>query len=111
MRRTLKEPLNAIARKLMHERGIPWKQALELAAREMKCGARTMAGTPCQRKALWPKRRCSKHGGCSTGPTTPEGKALSLAALARGRARWAQIRAARKQAAHQAQTMGENSDA
>jgi hypothetical protein len=39
----------------------------------------------------WPERgqkRCRFHGGRSTGPTTPEGKARTAAALKAGRARW-----------------------
>ena len=39
----------------------------------------------------WPvrgKKRCRFHGGYSTGPTTPEGKARTIAALQAGRARW-----------------------
>ena len=33
-------------------------------------------------------KRCRLHGGLSTGPTTPEGKARTIAALKAGRARW-----------------------
>ena len=39
----------------------------------------------------WPIRgskRCRFHGGHSTGPTTPEGMARTLAAMKAGRARW-----------------------
>jgi hypothetical protein len=39
------------------------------------CGARTRAGTPCKMKAIYENGRCKLHGGLSTGPTTPEGKA------------------------------------
>ena len=39
------------------------------------CGARTRKGTPCQARALPGKKRCKYHGGGSTGPRTPEGKA------------------------------------
>lgn len=41
----------------------------------LTCGAKTMAGTPCKRKDLYASGRCPLHGGLSTGPTTPEGKA------------------------------------
>ncbi len=43
--------------------------------RGMTCGAKTRAGTPCKRKDLYLNGRCRLHGGLSTGPTTPEGKA------------------------------------
>lgn len=45
------------------------------------CGARTGKGHPCRAKAEPGKRRCKWHGGCSTGPRTPEGKARALANL------------------------------
>lgn len=38
-----------------------------------RCGARTQAGTPCQRPAYARNGRCHGHGGASTGPRTPEG--------------------------------------
>lgn len=55
------------------------------------CGARTRKGTPCQRKFLLKGNRCPNHGGCSTGPRTPEGKQRIAEA---NRRRWA----ARRQA-------------
>ena len=55
--------------------------------RKKLCGARTRRGTPCQRKAL-ANGRCPNHGGLSTGPRTPEGKARALAALQQGWQRW-----------------------
>lgn len=39
------------------------------------CGARTRAGSPCKAKAIPGCKRCRWHGGLSTGPRTPEGKA------------------------------------
>lgn len=39
----------------------------------------------------WPvrgKKRCRFHGGYSTGPTSPDGMARTLAAMKAGRARW-----------------------
>ncbi len=51
------------------------------------CGARTRKGTACQAKAL-ANGRCRNHGGLSTGPRTPEGRARSLAALRRGNKSW-----------------------
>ena len=41
------------------------------------CGARTRQGRPCVRRAAPGKCRCPNHGGSSTGPKTPEGKARS----------------------------------
>ena len=40
------------------------------------CGARRRRdGRPCTALSVPGKRRCKWHGGCSTGPRTPEGKA------------------------------------
>jgi len=36
--------------------------------RDLTCGARTRAGTPCKRKDLYTSGRCRLHGGLSTGP-------------------------------------------
>ena len=48
---------------------------------KVQCGARTIStGNPCRAKAL-ANGRCKNHGGMSTGPRTPEGKATSLANL------------------------------
>ena len=35
-----------------------------------RCGAKTQAGTPCQRPAYARNGRCHGHGGSSTGPRT-----------------------------------------
>jgi hypothetical protein len=45
------------------------------------CGARNRQGRPCQCKKLLGGRKCKFHGGMSTGPRTPEGKARSAANL------------------------------
>ena len=45
-----------------------------------RCGARTKAGTPCQRAAVKRTGRCTRHGGKSTGPRTVEGRARIAAA-------------------------------
>lgn len=37
-----------------------------------RCGAKTRRGTPCRAPAM-ANGRCRMHGGCSTGPRTPEG--------------------------------------
>jgi DNA-binding XRE family transcriptional regulator len=39
------------------------------------CGAKTRKGMPCRAKSEPGRRRCKFHGGMSTGPKTPEGKA------------------------------------
>ncbi len=60
------------------------------------CGAKTRKDTPCQAKAL-ANGRCRNHGGLSTGPRTPEGRARSLAALRGGNKAW-RIRAGKSEA-------------
>lgn len=40
-----------------------------------RCGARCRDGHPCCRRALVGRTRCRTHGGLSTGPKTPEGRA------------------------------------
>ena len=45
-----------------------------------RCLAKTRRSTPCQKAALKGKTRCRLHGGRSTGPRTPEGKARAIAA-------------------------------
>ena len=46
-----------------------------------RCGAYARStGNPCKAKAL-ANGRCKNHGGLSTGPKTPEGKAKALANL------------------------------
>ena len=45
-----------------------------------RCLAKTRQGTPCQNPAIKGPGRCKLHGGKSTGPRTPEGKARSIAA-------------------------------
>ncbi|MDD2728683.1 HGGxSTG domain-containing protein [Malikia sp.] len=43
--------------------------------RGLACGAKTRAGTPCKLTGIYSNGRCKLHGGLSTGPTTPEGRA------------------------------------
>ena len=45
-----------------------------------RCGAKTRAGGMCQNPAIGSRTRCKLHGGLSTGPRTPEGKARIVAA-------------------------------
>jgi hypothetical protein len=77
-------------------------------SRRRRCGARTRQGVAamdcamregrlreflrhsgyCKNWALPGSKRCRLHGGLSTGPITPEGKARTVAAMKAGRARW-----------------------
>lgn len=57
--------------------------------RRCQCEARTRKGTPCRNKSEPGRRRCKFHGGMSTGPKTPEGKARIAEAQ---RARWWRFR-------------------
>ena len=50
------------------------------AQKSTKCGAKTRSGVPCAKSPVEGKRRCRLHGGLSTGPKTPEGRAAILAA-------------------------------
>ena len=45
-----------------------------------RCLAKTRRATLCQKPAIRGRGRCQLHGGKSTGPRTPEGKARSIAA-------------------------------
>lgn len=45
--------------------------------RGLICGAKTRAGSPCQRRDLYNGYRCRLHGGLSTGPKTKNGKLIS----------------------------------
>lgn len=52
------------------------------AAQRVACGARRHRdGKPCQSKSEPGKKRCRFHGGRSTGPRSPEGRARALANL------------------------------
>ena len=44
------------------------------------CLAKTRSGAPCQNHPIAGRTRCRLHGGLSTGPKTPEGKAACVAA-------------------------------
>lgn len=45
-------------------------ERLEMPAElhELRCGAKTRAGTPCKRRDLYAPGRCRLHGGLSSGP-------------------------------------------
>jgi hypothetical protein len=53
------------------------------------CGAKNRQGKPCCNRVVPGKRRCRFHGGLSTGPRTPEGRARIAAAQ---KQRWANYR-------------------
>lgn len=42
--------------------------------RDLRCEAKTRAGTPCKQKTIYGNGRCKFHGGLATGPTTDAGK-------------------------------------
>lgn len=68
------------------------RHARKAAQRQVRCGALTRKGTACWNWSEPGRRRCKVHGGRSTGPTTPEGRARIAEAQRR---RWAAWRAAR----------------
>jgi hypothetical protein len=51
-----------------------------------RCGALTRRKDWCRSWPIKGKKRCRMHGGCSTGPRTPQGKAASQTGVARWRA-------------------------
>ncbi|WP_176559561.1 helix-turn-helix domain-containing protein [Rubellimicrobium roseum] len=68
------------------------REAERAARAHVPCGARTRKGHPCRLLSEPGQRRCKFHGGKSTGPTTPEGRARIAEAQRR---RWAAWRAAK----------------
>ena len=46
----------------------------------IRCGAKTRSGAPCGKFPMEGKRRCRLHGGLSTGPKAPAGRAAISAA-------------------------------
>lgn len=53
--------------------------------RGLTCGARKKDGTLCRSTTLCANGRCKFHGGASTGPRSPEGRARALENLKLGR--------------------------
>jgi transcriptional regulator with XRE-family HTH domain len=64
---------------------LPRRLAHRVAAYRVKCGAKTLKGTPCRAKSEPGRKRCRFHGGLSTGPKTAEGRARIAEAQ---RTRW-----------------------
>jgi len=62
------------------------REAGRAARLRVRCGAKTRKGTACRNMSEPGKRRCKFHGGLSTGPRTPEGRARIAEAQRR---RWA----------------------
>lgn len=63
------------------------KKRERAAPGRVPCGARRRRdGKPCEALSVPGKRRCKWHGGCATGPKTPEGKARAAANLRKPRA-------------------------
>ncbi len=57
-----------------------WKQPKPQKRRRPLCAARCRDGHACRARVALddkgaPRSRCKNHGGCSTGPRTPEGRA------------------------------------
>lgn len=64
---------------------VDWNRALKVLERHF-CGARRRRdGKPCRALNVPGRDRCKWHGGMSTGPRTPEGKARALANLRQNR--------------------------
>ena len=65
-----------------HQKLIEAGKATRLGAHwpGQRCFAKTRQGMPCQNPAIRGPNRCRMHGGKSTGPRTPEGKARTIAA-------------------------------
>ena len=68
------------------------REAQRLIRLRVLCGAMNRKGQPCRLKSEPSRRRCKFHGGRSTGPKTPEGRARIAEAQRR---RWAAYRAER----------------
>jgi hypothetical protein len=89
MRRSLRIKIKGVAWHLLEEGTVKtWDEARAIADAQTRCNAKTRKGTPCQARGLGKGDRCKFHGGLSTGPLTPEGKAKTLAALQAGYRRW-----------------------
>lgn len=78
-----REALRAGAEFVVYEHGGHWYELTRRIRRV--CGALKKTGERCRSKDLHRGGKCKFHGGLSTGPRTPEGKARSIAAMHAGR--------------------------
>ena len=62
---------------VVYQGAIPECPAMPADLRDLPCGAKTRAGTPCKITALYFGGRCKWHGGLSSGPKTEAGKEQS----------------------------------
>ena len=62
-----------------------WVRACPSSLRGLTCGANKRDGQTCRSTTLCANGRCKFHGGRSTGPRTPEGRAKALENLKLGR--------------------------
>lgn len=67
------------AKPLLAMWGVGYLMKTDVIPHEPMCLAKTRQGTRCKRKGMR-NGRCNLHGGKSTGPRTPEGKAKIAAA-------------------------------
>ena len=65
------------------DRGVYEYKPMDKDLIDLRCGAKTRAGTPCKRRGLYINGRCRLHGGLSTGPKTEAGKKKSAENLIR----------------------------
>jgi hypothetical protein len=78
------EPPMSLARLELRARPMTLAKSHAINRARVRCGAkRHRDGEPCQALSEPGKRRCRFHGGKSTGPRTPEGKARCTANLPR----------------------------
>lgn len=85
MPETLTDRLRAIMAQHEAELARTRNRSLTKTPTNATCGATTRAGTPCKRRDIYASGRCRLHGGLSTGPKTPEGKARVALNLRRAR--------------------------
>ena len=68
---------------------LPFREvAQDRAIRAGELGKFLRRNRHCRKWAVRGSKRCRLHGGLSTGPTTPEGMARTVAAMKAGRLRW-----------------------
>jgi hypothetical protein len=65
-------PAEGMAREMA---GLSAKRTAAQARRRVPCDAKSRKGVPCRNTSEPGRPRCKYHGGMSTGPRTPEGRA------------------------------------